>query len=117
MDITDLLGEAVALVLMRFGDQSHVVIDMVVLGWTWHVELLLALVRRLVLLTTSTPCGDLGAASCTSLDNDRVWLPVVTWTWAIHFLRLKVRLVAERGVEATAISTFLCRRLSPIIKP
>ena len=55
VDISNLVGEGIALDLMRLLDQTHIRVDMAIVSGSRHVERLLALVWRSILTTTCAP--------------------------------------------------------------
>ena len=55
MDIPDLVGEGIASNLMWMLDLTKIRVDMAVLGGSWGVERLLALVWRSILATARSP--------------------------------------------------------------
>ena len=55
LDVSDLMREGEAFRLMRFLVWLQIIVDMVVVRWAWHDELLLELVRRSILLASSSP--------------------------------------------------------------
>ena len=59
MDFPDMMGEGVTLDLMRVLDHAHVRVNMAVVGGSWLVENLLALVWRRIWVATRAPSREL----------------------------------------------------------
>ena len=93
VNIPDLVWEGIASNLVRMLDLTQIRVDMVVLGGSWSVERLLALVWWSILPTASAPSWVLNAFRWPIFCLYGVLEFVITRPGSIHLLRLQVWLL------------------------
>ena len=88
---------------MRLHELAKVIIDVIVVSWSWQVEHCLSLINVVILTTTRTPGASLSARLSTLLDLNTARQFILARARSIDLLGLQVGLLAEGTVEPTTI--------------